>query len=85
MNRRAMIARLFFVFTLGGLFLFTGCGKKESSSGFGNQDKLWQMVVEEGKSEEPVELAYTKETSAFYRDASMGKVDPSFVPRVGGG
>jgi hypothetical protein len=85
MDRRTMIERLFFVFTLGGLLLFTGCEKKEKPSGFGNQGKLWQVVVEERKSEEPVELEYTKETPALYRDASMGKADPSFVPRVGGG
>jgi len=80
-----MIERLIFMVTLGGLFLFSGCAKEEKPSGFGNQDKLWKVVVEEGKSEEPIELAYSKDTPALYRDASMGKVDPSFVPRVGGG
>jgi len=30
-------------------------------------------------------LAYSKETPALYRDASMGKVDPNFVPRLTGG
>ncbi len=80
-----MIERLLFVLTLGGLLVFTGCGQKEKPSGFGNQEKLWKVVVEEAKQEEPIELAYTKETPVFYRDASMGKVDPSFVPRVGGG
>ena len=85
MDRRTIIERLFLILTLGGLLLFSGCEKKEKPSVFGNQEKLWQVVLEEGKSEEPIELAYTKDTPALYRDASMGKVDSSFVPRVGGG
>jgi hypothetical protein len=35
--------------------------------------------------EEPIGLAYVKDTPALYRDASMGKADPSFVPKIGGG
>jgi len=31
------------------------------------------------------ESAYAKKTPALYRDASMGKTDPSFVPKVSGG
>jgi hypothetical protein len=30
-------------------------------------------------------LAYSKNTPALYRDASMGKADPSFIPKVSGG
>lgn len=70
---------------VGGLVVLWGCSKKESPATFGNQDHLWKMVSGEEKVEEPIELAYAKETPAFYRDASMGKVDPSFVPKVGGG
>jgi len=43
------------------------------------------LISEEVKAEEPLELSYAKDTPALYRDASMGKADPSFVPKVGGG
>jgi acyl-CoA synthetase (NDP forming) len=33
----------------------------------------------------PADLAYARKTPALYRDASMGKADPSFVPKVSGG
>lgn len=85
MERRRFIQRLFEVLTLGGLFLLVGCKAKEKSMAFGNQEKLWNLVSGQQKTEEPVELAYSKDTPALYRDASMGKADPSFVPKVGGG
>ena len=69
----------------GGLALLVGCSKGEKNTRFGNQEKLWQMTTGQVKSEEPVDLAYAKETPALYRDASMGKADPSFIPRVTGG
>ena len=83
MERRKFIERIGFVLALGSLLLVVGCGKKETSAAFGNQEKLWQMATGQGKLEEPVDLAYAKETPALYRDASMGKADPSFVPKVG--
>jgi hypothetical protein len=76
---------LFEVLALGGLFLLVGCGAKEKSAAFGNQEKLWQLVSGQQKIEEPIDLAYSKETPALYRDASMGKADPNFVPKLGGG
>lgn len=86
MERRRFIQRLFEAFVLGGgLFLLWGCAKKENQVTFGNQERLWQLVSEKQKIEEPIELAYSKETPALYRDASMGKVDPNFVPRLTGG
>jgi hypothetical protein len=85
MERRTFIQRLFEVLALGGLFLLVGCKGKEKPAAFGNQEKLWQLVGEQQKIEEPIELAYSKETPALYRDASMGKVDPNFVPRLTGG
>jgi len=85
MERRTFIQRLFEALALGGLFLLVGCKAKEKSTAFGNQGKLWQLVSEQEKIEEPIELAYSKETPALYRDASMGKVDPNFVPRLTGG
>jgi len=85
MERRRFIQRFFEAFILGGLFILWGCAKKESQVTFGNQERLWQLVSGQEKTEEPIELAQTKGTPAIYRDASMGKEDPSFVPKVGGG
>lgn len=85
MERRRFIQRIFEAFILSGLFILWGCGKKEKPVTFGNQEYLWQMVSGQEKAEEPIELAHTKGTPAIYRDASMGKADPSFVPKVGGG
>jgi hypothetical protein len=85
MERRTFIQTLFEVLALGGLFLLLGCKAKERPAAFGNQEKLWQLVSGQQKVEEPVELAYSKETPALYRDASMGKADPNFVPRLTGG
>ena len=85
MERRRFIEGVLSVLAVGGLFLLTGCEKKEKPAGFGNQEKLWQIATGQGKLEEPVELAYSKNTPALYRDASMGKADPSFIPKVGGG
>ena len=85
MERRRFIEGLLSALAIGSLLLFGGCGKTEKPSGFGDQEKLWQLVVGEKREEEPVELAYSKNTPALYRDASMGKADPSFVPKVVGG
>lgn len=76
---------MFSVLTLGSLLLLVGCGKQEQSVGFGNQEKLWKLASTEQNIEEPTELTYSKETPALYRDASMGKADPNFVPRLTGG
>jgi hypothetical protein len=85
MERRTFIEKFLMALTLTGLLLLTGCGKKEKPAGFGNQEKLWQLTTAESKMEEPIGLAYVKDTVALYRDASMGKADPSFVPKIGGG
>jgi hypothetical protein len=85
MERRRFIEGLFSALTIGGLLFFGGCGRAEKPSGFGNQEKLWELASGQKKVEEAVELAYSKNTPALYRDASMGKADPSFVPKVGGG
>ncbi|MCJ7748608.1 MAG: hypothetical protein MUP27_12805 [Desulfobacterales bacterium] len=85
MERRVFIEGVFSALALGGLLLFAGCAKEEKPSGFGNEEKLWQLAEGQGKIEEPIELAYAKKTPALFRDASMGKVDPSFVPKVSGG
>ncbi|OGP54088.1 MAG: hypothetical protein A2Y65_12745 [Deltaproteobacteria bacterium RBG_13_52_11] len=85
MERRRFIEGFFSALALGGLLLIGGCGKTEKPSGFGNQEKLWQLVSGQQKIEEPIDLVYSKKSPALYRDASMGKVDPSFVPKVSGG
>jgi len=85
MERRRSLKRLFSGFVLGTLLLSVGCAKKENPQGFGNEEKLWQLATGQTKMEEPVELTYTKQTPALYRDASMGKADASFVPKVSGG
>jgi hypothetical protein len=83
MERRTFIEKLFLA--LGGILFLTGCQKKEKVARFGNEDKLWKLTAEEGKTEEPLSPDYAKDTPAFYRDASLGKVDPSFLPKVTGG
>ena len=85
MERRRFIEGFFSALAIGGLLLLEGCGKTEKPSRFGNQEKLWELASGQKKAEEPVELAYSKNTPALYRDASMGKPDPSFIPKVGGG
>ncbi len=86
MNRRAFLEKILAGLVLGGAFLAGGCAKKEEKiTRFGNQEKLWNVVTGQVKADEPLALVYAKDTPAFYRDASLGKVDPSFTPKVGGG
>ena len=85
MERRAFIEKVLSGLALGGLFVLGGCGKQETPSGHGNQEKFWNLVTGQEKLEQPVDLSYARETPALYRDASMGKADPNFVPKVGGG
>lgn len=85
MGRRKFIQKLVEGCLIGGLFLLAGCKAKEEAKTFGNQERLWKLVKGEERIEEPVEFPLTRETPVLYRDASMGKADPSFVPRVGGG
>ena len=89
MERRNFIERFFPFLALGGILLLGagGCEKYQHKQfkKFGNQEKLWQLAAGQEKLEEPVDLAYAKETPALYRDASMGKADPNFVPKVTGG
>jgi len=85
MERRAFIETLISALALGSFLFLGGCGKSKEPARFGNQEKLWQMTSGEIKLEEPIDLAYSKETPALYRDASMGKADPNFAPKVSGG
>ncbi len=86
MNRRAFIEKILApAMALGGVFLLAGCREKPEVPRTGNQEKLWKLATTPEKAEEPLELPYAKDTPAFYRDASLGKVDPSFTPKTGGG
>jgi hypothetical protein len=88
-ERRKFIERFFPFLALGGILLLGtgGCEKypQKQLKKFGNQEKLWQAVTGQVKLEEPVDLSYAKNTPVLYRDASMGKVDPNFVPKLTGG
>jgi hypothetical protein len=88
-ERRRFIERFFPFMALVGILLLGagGCGKypEKQLKKFGNQEKLWQLSAGKEKLEEPLELAYTKGTPVLYRDASMGKADPNFVPKLTGG
>jgi hypothetical protein len=85
MRKRRFIKGFFFTLAVAGLLLIGGCGKAEKPARVGNEEKLWQLAASPGKIEEPLEVPYAKKTPAFFRDASMGKVDPSFVPKITGG
>ena len=86
MNRRAFIERILApALALGGVLFLSGCGKNPEVPQSGNQEKLWKLATTPQRAEEPLELSYAKDTPAFYRDASLGKVDPSFTPKTGGG
>ncbi|NQU03093.1 MAG: hypothetical protein HQ589_02970 [Syntrophaceae bacterium] len=86
MKRRKFIEYGFAALAAGAMVLFTGCRQKEAPvKRLGNQDKLWNGVVGPEKEKVDLQLVYAKDTQAFYRDASFGKVDPTFTPQVGGG
>jgi hypothetical protein len=88
-ERRRFIEKFPPFFALVGILLLGagGCEKYQHKElkKFGNEEKLWQISAGQEKLEEPVELAYTKDTPVLYRDASMGKADPNFVPKLTGG
>ena len=85
MDRRRFIEFSIAALTAGALSFMAGCSKTETLPKLGNQEKLWKMTAASEKLNEPVDLAYVKNTPAFYRDASFGKVDPNFKPKTGGG
>jgi hypothetical protein len=84
-KKRRFIEGFFVALAIASLLFIGGCGKTEKPEGSANAEKLWQMTTGQGKIEEPLELAYAKKTPAIFRDASMGKADPSFVPKISGG
>ncbi len=85
MDRRRFIEFSIAALAAGALSMLAGCSKTETVPTLGNQEKLWKMTAASEKVNEPVDLAYAKNTPAFYRDASFGKEDPNFKPKTGGG
>jgi hypothetical protein len=86
MDRRAFIEKIFAALTLGGIFMISGCQREQTNPGrLGNEETLWKMAAQQAPSEVPLEPGYAKDTPAFYRDASLGKEDPNFKPKIGGG
>ena len=85
MDRRKFIEFGIAALAAGSLSLIAGCSKTEAPPPLVNQEKLWKMTAAAEKVNEPVDLAYVKDTPAFYRDASFGKEDPNFKPKTGGG
>ena len=85
MNRRVFIESIFAALAVGSISILAGCSKKENNSRLGNQEKLWKIASAPEKMDEPLDLAYAKDTPAVFRDASMGKADPNFKPKTGGG
>jgi hypothetical protein len=85
MDRRRFIEFTIAALAAGSLSLIAGCSKTETAPPLANQEKLWKMTAAAEKMNEPVDLAYVKNTPAFYRDASFGKEDPNFKPKTGGG
>jgi hypothetical protein len=85
MERRQFIKFGFAALAFGAMSLLTGCTKTEAPQRLGNQDGLWNVAMSSEQTSAPLELAYAKNTPAFFRDESLGKVDPNFKPKIGGG
>lgn len=85
MDRRKFFAFAVGALATGALSILGGCGKNENTPKLGNQENLWKMTAASQKLNEPVDLAYAKNTPALFRDASFGKEDPNFKPKTGGG
>ncbi len=85
MERRRFIEWAAAALAAGAVSLLAGCTKTESASMPANQEKLWDMTAAAAKLNEPVDLAYAKNTPALFKDASFGKEDPNFKPKTGGG
>ncbi|MDI6616559.1 MAG: hypothetical protein QME27_07575 [Syntrophaceae bacterium] len=87
MDRRQFIECGLAALATGIVSLAAGCKRAEAPQGqqLGNQDKLWDIASGTDKRDAPLELSYAKDTPAFFRDESLGKVDPNFKPATGGG
>ncbi|MBW2560515.1 MAG: hypothetical protein JRE40_06625 [Deltaproteobacteria bacterium] len=87
MDRRQFIECGLGALAVGIAAIFAGCSpaEKPQAQRLGNEDVLWNAAVGTEETSEPLELAYAKDTPAFFRDASFGKADPNFKPQIGGG
>ncbi len=86
MKRRQFIKFGFTALIMGAISVLTGCGKAtDVPQRLGNQDGLWNAATASEQASPPLELSYAKDTPAFFRDESLGKVDPNFKPQIGGG
>ena len=85
MERRAFIERVFLCVDFRKHPPVRRLRKDGESLRFGNEEKLWELAAGRRNWRNPLSLAYSKNTPALYRDASMGKADPSFIPKVSGG
>ena len=88
MDRRRFIEFGVVTLATAAVSLLTGCSRKDNIpklEKLGNQEPLWKMTASSEKVNEPIDLAYVKNTPAAYRDSSFGKVDPGFKPKTGGG
>lgn len=85
MNRRRFIEFSVMAITAGAVAMVAGCSRTETATTHGNQEALWKAASASETGNEPLDLAYAKDTPAFYRDASFGKEDPNFKPKTGGG
>ncbi len=87
MDRRQFIEYGVGALAIGIAALFAGCTSAETPrvQRLGNEDVLWNAAAATEETSEPLELAYAKDTPSFFRDASFGKVDPNFTPKIGGG
>lgn len=85
MERRGFFRFGIVALAAGIVSMFMGCSKTESAPKLHNQEKLWTITAAAETVNEPIELAYAKGTPASYRDASLGKEDPNFKPKTGGG
>jgi hypothetical protein len=88
MDRRSFFGIGLVAIATGVVSTVGRCSRTERGStpaGQGNEEGLWKMVESSGKLNEPVESPHAKNAVAAYRDASYGKEDPNFKPKVGGG
>jgi len=87
MDRRQFIEYGLVALATGIMSLVAGCKRTETPQvqRLGNEDMLWDIASGAGEKDAPLELAYAKDTPAFFRDESLGKVDPNFKPQIGGG
>ena len=87
MNRRQFIECGLVTLITGIVSLAAGCKQTETPSvrSLGNEDDLWKIASGSDEVNTHLELAYAKDTPAFFRDESFGKIDPSFKPQIGGG